>query len=109
MGDNGKENGNYYSILGSYLGGCQNYGPLFGALNIRCRIIIGIQKGPIILTTTHIRFFPTNPAVGQGIGRERTLTRRRPRLTQISGVATEVPYTYQTLLVPSNRGPSVGI
>ena len=28
MGDNGKENGNYYSILGSYLGGCQNYGPL---------------------------------------------------------------------------------
>ena len=30
MGDNGKENGNYYSILGLYLGGCQNYGPFFG-------------------------------------------------------------------------------
>ena len=25
-----------------------------GTLNIRCRIIIGIQKGTIILTTTHI-------------------------------------------------------
>ena len=29
-------------------------GPLLGTVNIRCRIIIGIQKGPIILTTTHI-------------------------------------------------------
>ena len=54
MGDNGKENGNYYSILGSYLGGCQNYGPFLGTLNIRCRIIIGIKKGPIVLTTTHM-------------------------------------------------------
>ena len=26
-----------------------------GTLNIRCRIIIGIQKGVIILPTTHIR------------------------------------------------------
>ena len=25
----------------------------FGTLNIRCRIIIGTQKGTIILTTTH--------------------------------------------------------
>ena len=24
-----------------------------GTLNIRCRIIVGIQKGTIILTTTH--------------------------------------------------------
>ena len=30
--------------------GCQNYGPFLGALNIRGRIIIGIQKG----ATTHI-------------------------------------------------------
>ena len=37
-----------------YLGGCQNYGPFLGTLNIRCRIIIGTQKGTIILTTTHI-------------------------------------------------------
>ena len=36
------------------MGGCQNYGPFLGALNIRCRIIIGIQKGTIILTTTHM-------------------------------------------------------
>ena len=33
-------------------GGCQNYGPFLGALNIRCRIIIGIHKGTIMLTTT---------------------------------------------------------
>ena len=34
--------------------GCQNYGPFLGTLNIRCRIIIGIQKGTIILTTAHV-------------------------------------------------------
>ena len=27
-----------------------------GTLNIRCRIIVGIQKGTIILTTTHLEF-----------------------------------------------------
>ena len=36
-----------------HMGGCQNYGPFLGTLNIRCRIIIGIQKGTVILTTTH--------------------------------------------------------
>ena len=35
-----------------YMGGCQKYCPFLGTLNIRCRIIIGIQKGTIILTTT---------------------------------------------------------
>ena len=25
------------------MGGCQNYGPFLGTLNIRCRIIIGIR------------------------------------------------------------------
>ena len=40
----------------SHMGGCQNYGPFLGTLNIRCRIIIGIQKWTIILTTTHICF-----------------------------------------------------
>ena len=38
------------------MGGCQNYGPFLGTLNIRGRIIIGTQKGTIILTTTHIGF-----------------------------------------------------
>ena len=38
-----------------YMGGCQNYGPFLGTLNIRRRIIIGTQKGTIILTTTHIK------------------------------------------------------
>ena len=37
-----------------YMGSCQNDGPFLGTLNIRSRIIIGIQKGTIILTTTHI-------------------------------------------------------
>ena len=27
-----------------YVGGCQNYGPFLGTLNIRCRTIIGTQK-----------------------------------------------------------------
>ena len=36
------------------MGGCQNYGPFLGTLNHRCRTITGIQKGTIILTTTHI-------------------------------------------------------
>ena len=36
------------------MGGCQNYGPFLGTLNSRCRIIMGTQKGTIILTTTHI-------------------------------------------------------
>ena len=40
----------------SYMGGCQNYGPFSGTLNIRCRIRIGIQKGTLILTTTHITY-----------------------------------------------------
>ena len=38
----------------TYLGGCQNYGPFLGTLNIRCRIKIGTQKGTIILTATHL-------------------------------------------------------
>ena len=38
----------------AHMGGCQNYGPFLGTLNIRGRIIIGTQKGTIILTTTHI-------------------------------------------------------
>ena len=36
------------------MGGCQNYDPFLGTLNIRRRIIIGIQKGTITLTTTHM-------------------------------------------------------
>ena len=43
------------------MGGCQNYGPFLGILNIRCRIIMGIQKGTIILTTTHMGTVITSP------------------------------------------------
>ena len=37
-----------------HMGGCQNYGPFWGPLIIRCRIILRTQKGTIILTTTHM-------------------------------------------------------
>ena len=36
------------------MGSCQNYGPYWGTLENRCRIIIRTPKGTIILTTTHI-------------------------------------------------------
>ena len=39
---------------GHHRGGCQNYDPFSGPLNIRCHIIIGIQKGTIILTATQM-------------------------------------------------------
>ena len=38
----------------THMGGCQNYGPFWGTLNIRCRIIMGTQKRTTILATTHI-------------------------------------------------------
>ena len=37
-----------------HMGGCQHYGPFWGTLDIRGRIIIGTQKGTIILTIPHI-------------------------------------------------------
>ena len=46
------------TYLNTYMGDCQNYGPFFGTLNIWCRIILRIQKGTIILTTTRIRYDP---------------------------------------------------
>ena len=48
------------------MGGCQNYGPFLGTLNNRCRIIIGTQKGTIILTTTHMRV-PQRKSVGSAV------------------------------------------
>ena len=36
------------------MGGCQNYGRFLGILHIRCRIITGIPKRAIILTSTHV-------------------------------------------------------
>ena len=37
-----------------YMGGCQNCHPFLGTLNIRCHFKTRIQKGTIILTTTHM-------------------------------------------------------
>ena len=43
-------------------GGCQNYGPFWGTLNIRCRVIIRTPKGTRILTITHIYYlYPKCP------------------------------------------------
>ena len=39
-------------ISTGYFPKLQNYGPFLGTLNIRCRTILGTQKGTIILTTT---------------------------------------------------------
>ena len=59
MGDNGKENGNYYN---GFYGWLSKLWSFFGhPKNIRCRIIIGIQKGTIILTTTHVAVQQVSP------------------------------------------------
>ena len=34
--------------------GCQNWGPFLRTEYIRCRIIVGTQKGTIILTIAHM-------------------------------------------------------
>ena len=47
------------------MGGCQNCGPFLGTLNIRGRIIMGIQRGTIILTTIHIYIY--NEGSGFGV------------------------------------------
>ena len=47
----------YYSKLQNTrhdMGGGQNYGPILGPLNTRCRIILRNPKGTIVLTTIHI-------------------------------------------------------
>ena len=38
----------------TYMGACQNYGPLLGTRNVGFRIIRRTQKGSILLTSTHI-------------------------------------------------------
>ena len=44
-----------------YMCGCQNYGPFLGTLNIRCRIIIGIEKATIVLGNPHISIYMVPP------------------------------------------------
>ena len=38
------------------MGGCQNDDAFLGTLNIRCHIIIGNQKGTMILTMPHMSY-----------------------------------------------------
>ena len=69
------------------MGGCQNYDPFSGTLHFRCRIIIGILKETIILTTTYVRvkgsaFFKVQKFIFQmGLIRK---ARLRRALTNIS-------------------------
>ena len=49
--------GDLLGLYWGYMGGCQNYGPFLGTLDIRGRIIIGTQKGTTILTTTHMGIY----------------------------------------------------
>ena len=57
-----------------YMGGCQNYCPFLGTLNIRGHIIIGTQKGTIILTTTHIYIYMYDiPILPKPLSRKRGL------------------------------------
>ena len=42
------------NIGSRHMNGCQNYDPLMNTPNIRWHIRIGIQKGTIILATTHM-------------------------------------------------------
>ena len=49
--------------------GCQNYGPFLGTLNIRCRIKIEIQKGTVILRTTHVALYYNLLVVGVGVNK----------------------------------------
>ena len=49
------------------MGGCQNYGPLLGPLNARCRIILQTPEGTTILTTTHMYAGIWNNNVGNSM------------------------------------------
>ena len=56
------------------LGGCQNYGPFLGTLNIRGRIIIGTQRGTIFrLPTIFVQVVKGSVllgSVGMGVSQE---------------------------------------
>ena len=63
------------------MSGCQKYGSFLGTLNIRCRSIIGIQKGTIILTTTHMEGTSKSKSVGMFQG---CVNHSRARLNHFS-------------------------
>ena len=65
---------------GNNVGGCQNYGPFLGTLNIKCRITIGIQKETIILTATHM-----------GVSQNRGPMRFLETMTVLTGLVSEAP------------------
>ena len=40
---------------GNHMGGCQNYGPFLGTLNIRCCIIIGPKRDLIFSSRSRVK------------------------------------------------------
>ena len=73
------------------MGGCQHYGPFLGTLYIRCRIILEIQKGTIILTTIHMVRISLFYAVREGfiVGTDPSCT--AARVKSISAVDHVLP------------------
>ena len=59
----------------AHVGGYQTCGPFWGNLNIRCRIIVGTQKGTIILTATHVE-----PTIWPACWTKPRMITRRPGL-----------------------------
>ena len=60
------------------MGGCQNYDPVLGTLNIRCRMIIRIQKGTIILTATRIELERSNKGKAYRCKKKSILSKPKP-------------------------------
>ena len=90
------------------VGGYQNYGPFLGTLNIRCRIIIGTQKGTIILTTTQVH------VPGNFVGSSRFEEKMpRPARNPFSVVCTSIwgfPKIRGTFFGgPHNKDYSIGV
>ena len=68
------------------MGGCQNHGPFLGTLNIRCRIIVGIRKGTLILTT--IQFLHKSSSTAHG-NPWVNLTKSRPKIPTLRSFTCE--------------------
>ena len=70
---------------------------LLGTLNIRCRIIIGIQKGPIILTTTHV--LPVQKGSPIALSKQNGLASKNPSCAHTSSKDTGPRVTAWTCLL----------
>ena len=79
-------------LANSQMGGCQNCGPLWGTLNIRCHITIGTQKGTIILTTTQIKLLQFMSSVWANCRKPCTKNLRHWELDSLAHETLSVEY-----------------